>query len=280
MDDQNDAPEKFSDDPEEQLRFENEILKLKLRAELGGQMEELQDMPPELENMFLKNVIAFEQQHANGTTISVYEMIGKPAFEKETALDDASVSAALQNLTERMEEKHIVVDFAAEYTDREKYRFITEELFEHETMEIEIPEMVIHFSYEDFHPNHTISITERANEFITDWLGQKLNDQSWELADQLLAADGRIFAKAEITEKIKHIFEAYTSFENGEYSIDDVSFQLSPQGGIGHAEGMIRYDAILETGETLPVEGPFKLYMQLEEEWWQIFFFHWPGFEW
>ncbi len=49
---------------------------------------------------------------------------------------------------------------------------------------------------------------------------------------------------------------------------------------MGHAEGMVKYDAVLENGETVHVEGPFKLYMQLEEEWWQIFYFHWPGFEW
>jgi hypothetical protein len=46
--------EKFSDDPEEQLKIENDILKLKLQAELGGAFEGEEGLSPDLENIFLK----------------------------------------------------------------------------------------------------------------------------------------------------------------------------------------------------------------------------------
>jgi hypothetical protein len=54
---QKDQNENFSDDPEQNLRIENEILKLKMQAErgalFGGNRENL---PPEIEAEFLKNV--------------------------------------------------------------------------------------------------------------------------------------------------------------------------------------------------------------------------------
>jgi hypothetical protein len=43
----------------------------------------------------------------------------------------------------------------------------------------------------------------------------------------------------------------------------------------------VKYNAILENGEIIHIEGPFKLYFQTQDSsWWDIFFFYWPGFEW
>ena len=50
----------LSIDPEENLRMENEILKLKLKAELGTEPHFMNNVPSEIENEFLKNVLAFE----------------------------------------------------------------------------------------------------------------------------------------------------------------------------------------------------------------------------
>ena len=52
---------------EENLRTENEFLKMKLMLEHGGQFGELDedgntDLPPEIENEFLNSVMAFEKQ--------------------------------------------------------------------------------------------------------------------------------------------------------------------------------------------------------------------------
>ena len=45
MKDEENEEEKFSDDPEEQMKIENELLKLKLSAELGGTFEALSKIP-------------------------------------------------------------------------------------------------------------------------------------------------------------------------------------------------------------------------------------------
>ena len=52
--------EKFSDDPEENLHLQNEFLKLKMMAESGAYFGGSGNLPPEIENQFLNNIIEFE----------------------------------------------------------------------------------------------------------------------------------------------------------------------------------------------------------------------------
>jgi hypothetical protein len=186
-----DNKEKFSDDPEEQMRIENEILKLKLSAELGGQMEQFEDMPPELENLFLNNVLEFEHKHAESEEQTIYKILGQPVFAKADVLNDDEVSDALRSIEVLLEEKSIVLDYAASYPDREKYRFITEEFFQPE------------------------------------------------LAFQMITDDARTFTREELLLKLQNIFSAYVSFEDGQYLIDEIKFDLNDETdtGFGFAEG-------------------------------------------
>ena len=68
------AEENFNDDPEQNLRIENEILKLKMQAERGALFGgNMQDLPPEMEAEFLKNVQQFEDSFDIAREITIYE---------------------------------------------------------------------------------------------------------------------------------------------------------------------------------------------------------------
>src|SRR3954470_16625322 len=121
--------EKFSDDPEEQLKIENDILKLKLQAELGADFTVEEELSPDVENIFLKNVLELEHQFANASYKTIFEIIGSPVVMKEAELDEQEIKPALARLEELLDENGIVVDYGEEYDLRTKYRFITEELF-------------------------------------------------------------------------------------------------------------------------------------------------------
>ena len=75
--------EKFSEDSTEHFRIENEILKIKLKLQFGEafQMENKAGFPPEIENQFLKDIIALESAYENVEYITVYEKIGKPPYK-------------------------------------------------------------------------------------------------------------------------------------------------------------------------------------------------------
>lgn len=61
--------------------------------------------------------------------------------------------------------------------------------------------------------------------------------------------------------------------------IKDISFELQEERGIGHAEGFVKYVAILENNEQIAIKGPFKLYLSSDYGWWSIFHIVFPGFE-
>lgn len=273
--------ERFSNDPEENLRIENEILRLKLKAELGGIYENNIAIPPGLENEFLKSVLAFEHRYAHAKSIKLHELLGYPVCRPEKDMDDEAVVTAFRQLEELMEHKAVVVEFHRARDVRFKYKFITEELFDYETDDMQMPGMTRHFIYEEFHPDHELEIESRAKEFLSAWLERSVRTEGWYLGESFIQPDGIILSKEELLAKLSSVFDAYIAFENGNYKIDIINFELrqeGPQEGLGFAEGTIRYDAILESGERKKIEGPFKIYFSRDEGWWNIVFFYLAGF--
>lgn len=285
MSDENEFPEKFSDDEEEHLRIENEILKIKLQAELGAEMHSLEgteNLSPEIENLFLKNILSFEKQFESGEAATVFDLLNKPSVKSVTELNEDEIEEALENLEILMLEKNIEVDYALDYSAREKYRFLTEDLFKHKTMPVNLPGIVIHFSYEDFYPNHELLIEENTKAFIDHWFQMDFSDESWELASEFLMDNNTYLPQAEALKKFENIFASYQKFEDCVFEITNIFVHLEDEDktGIGFSEGTVSYKAVLENSETITIEGTFKLTMQLSEKEWVIYAFEWPSFKW
>ena len=275
-------PGKFSDDLEENLRIENEILKIKLQAEKGAVIGGSDNLPPGIEHSFLQNVQQFEEALKDAKQVKVYDLLGKPDYKKENELIDVEIKVELEKLFDLLENNNMSLAVLGQYDSRIIYKFITEELFEHETDDVQIPGTTKNFTYEEFHPNHKMDIHVRAMEFLGDWFEQKFSEYSWELNDPFILSNGKIISKAEVLKKINNVFNSYSSFANAKYAIGEISFQWDDTNanGIGHAEGGVQYDATLENGEIVYFEGPFKLYMSNQHGWWSIFYFVFPGFNW
>jgi hypothetical protein len=276
-------PGKLSEDPKENLRIENEILRIKIKTELGGEYEGDSNLPPELENEFLKNILAFEHRYAQIKMLKVANLLGNPVFDDAALLDDKAVADAYHELETLLAEKHIVVEFTRPRDVRFKYRFITEELFEHETDDMQVDGITKYFNYEEFHPDHEAELAECAIKFLGDWFARKTDAAKWYLDDQFIQPDGHAFAKDEMIASFRKVFAAYTSFENSGYAMRDVQFEINQvpnelNEGMGFAEGMVKYTAVLENGERIPIEGPFKFYFSRSFSRWRIYYFHLSGF--
>ena len=279
----NKQEENFSEDPVENLRIENEILKLKMQAESGaffGESEE--ELSPEIENIFLQQVQAFEDAWQDARQVMVYDFLDKPLYKMEKDINDIEVSEELKKLLVLFKKHDMVLSVLGEYEPRIIYRFITEELFNLETDDIRIPGFTKHFIYEEFHPNHKMDINERAEAFLEHWFERKFNEYCAELGDPVILNDGSMISNEGFLKKINQVFESYLSFTNCQYEITEISFQWNgeEERGIGHAEGSVQYDAQMENGEQVRIEGPFKLYMSNEYGGWDIFNFVFPGFVW
>jgi hypothetical protein len=271
----------FSDDPNKNLRIENEILRMKISAELGGISGFSSGIPPEVEHTFLQNVLSFEHQYALAKKVKLYELIGSPPYQKEHELDDAAIANALQQLEQLLEKNCIVVDFNRPRDPRFRYRFITTELFEQETDDIKVDGMFRHFLYEEFYPDHELDIIERTKEFIHGWFNRSIAANAWFLSNCFIQPDGMVFPKQQLVTKLNKLFAGYRAFENGRYHIDEIKFQPNDGGmqqAMGHAEGTIYYEAVLKNGKRKIIEGPMKIYLSCDYGWWNIFFFYLPGF--
>ena len=205
-------PEKFSDDEEEQLRIENEILRLKLKAELGGEIELIEgtnDLPPEIENLFLKNLLSFEHQYEQVEQTTIFEILDKPLFTNAEELNDDEIEHALVSVNELLKEHQIAVDFRGSYPAREQYRFITNDLFNHSTRLVKIEGMFTHYSYEEFYPNHLLDLEELTKDFISSWFNMSFEENTDIFSDELFTDQSKVVSKVTVLEKFNHILAIF-----------------------------------------------------------------------
>ncbi len=269
----------LNDNPEEKIRIENEFLQLKLKAELGAETFISGNFPPEVENTFLKNVLAFENSFSNTPLKTIYELLEKPIYKPETELDDNAIELALEGLFTLMKKKQITLEFLGAYNSRTKYKFITEEFFNEEVSDNMIPGMIWNFNYEEYHPNYKIAIENKTISFISAWIDQKISKDYWDLAETFIMPNGQLFGKDEIVNKIKNICKSFPEFKDCSYTIEKIDYELQNNIGMGFAEGIVKYSAMSRSQEKITIEGQFKLYFNLEFDSWTIFYFIFPGFE-
>jgi hypothetical protein len=144
---------------EEQLKAENDFLKMKLMLEHGGQFSENEnseaDLPPEIENQFLNNILAFEKQFADRKTIKVFDKLAQPRHFKPVAeITDAEMEQAWNELSSYMNSYGINLEVCSPNIPvRELYRFTIEELFQMETDDMDLPGWCTNFIYDEFYPD-------------------------------------------------------------------------------------------------------------------------------
>lgn len=277
--------EQFSDDPEEQMRLQNDFLKMKMMAENGAIFGgNTGDLPPEIENEFLKNVMAFEAANADpdAKPKTVREILGNPVFDEEQSLDDEKFEVECTRLNQLMEVNSLAVGFIAPRSDRFKYNFITKELFDKEIFFVPVKGMTTNFTYEEFHPDHEMDIRDLTERFLNDFVGKKLDEDTYYIDEDFMAPDGKVLSKPELMKRFHMMYEA--DIETGEdfYNIENIQFDLKETEeediGMGFSEGEIKYEIIFQNGERKEIHGPFKIYFGLKWDCWSIFFFYLAGF--
>lgn len=282
MADNQNLPEKFSDDAQENLRIENEILKLKMQAESGAFFGGEGGLPPEIENRFLQNVQKFEEAWKDVKYVKVYDLIGRPPFKDVDELSDEGIKGETERLTAIMNEKEVFLGVLGEYEPRVIYTFITKELFEYETDNMQLPGWSKDFIYEEFHPNHPLDLRKTAERFLEHWFERKFDGHSIELDNQLITEHGSVYSHAEVVEKLNAHLSEYEEFLRHDHIIGDIGFEMNEEEGtgMGHAEGGIAYQVRLTTGETIKVGEIFKIYMSYRYRYWSVVYFVMPGFVW
>lgn len=198
------------------LRMENEEKRKQLTEEHGaffGGMSGEGGLPPEIESRFLDNIVNFENTFQSAKRIIIFDLLEQPTFQKMEILTDTQITKELDRLIELMAGKQIRLDTICEVDEREMYRFITEELFQEETDDMNIPGMMTCFIYEEFHPNHKYDIEQHSTDFFKLYLNLEADFYKSFLTKDAENADWHL-----------HFRQAFSSFQLNGFSIKELTF--------------------------------------------------------
>lgn len=275
--------DKRNDDSIAQLRLENDIMKLSMQAQFGAKFSGSDDqLPPEIEHQFLQNVQKFEEAWQDVSYITVYDLLNRPDFKLLENLSPPEIEPELTRIKNLLEEKQISLVVPGQYESSTIYRFITEELFEQETEDIQLPGYVKTFVYEEFHPNHKMDIEGMAQLFLGNWFRKNFDQFSTGFNHEMISDEGKRFSNEEIFARLNNNLAQFRSFSNEKYEILDSSFEwdAAKNTGMAHVEGLIEYNAQTQSGKKIHIAGPFKFYLCNEYGYWNMFYFVFPGFQW
>lgn len=258
------------------LHAENNLLKLKLEMEHGMQeMGGTHNLSPEVENQWLKQVYAFEQQYKDSKPIRLYDYLGRPEFMKWDTLTPEQTTEELKRIRSIMAANEVEVDCICEYDDAVIYRFITEELFLHEMDDMRIPGMVCHFIYEEFHPNHDYDLRRCATDFLNNIFEKEWNEEYDEFSlAPMITFSGKSHDRAGISTIIKTFQESHDSTDIVRLEVTDVIIDT----GITAADvrGVLSVSATRHS-EKAVYEGACSLHFVRDDDYWHIDAFALPG---
>lgn len=176
---------------DEKLKAENDFLKMKMMLERGAEFESTEEgneLPADMENQFLRNIMEFEKQFDQRKVTTVYDKLGQPQqFKPSGEIDDVHIENAWKELYNYMMSHGIELSaISPKITARELYRFTTEELFEHETDDIDMPGIISGFIYDEFYPDYEYDNTHYAiDDCIKLVLKKEISDYMPHLAKKI-----------------------------------------------------------------------------------------------
>jgi len=215
----------------EKLQVENAFMKLKIMAEHGGEFygpDTDENLPVEIENEFLSNIIEYEQRFADRKMTTVFEKIGKPErFLPANEIPDEKIADAWEELSAYMSDYGVELSACSpKVTARELYRFTVQELFNCETVDIDIPGMMTAFIYDEFYPDHEYENTRAATDNCMKLIFNK-RPLEWihHFADELRFNDRAAITGDELRQIINQFKDAHDDIELDKLRVDSTNLK-------------------------------------------------------
>lgn len=240
---------------EEEIRFENELKKLKLSAEHGMTFLDKKDddFHSENEDDFLSRMKELEDAMANPEKRSIRELLDFPKFPNVQELSDDEVSAALELVNTALINKNIMLDVNHPTPDRKIYQFLTEELLEHDAGLAGAGGMMMHFIYEEFHPNFREDIKSDISDTLHFICVGYNASMPWRIAPKVKLY-GKKVSQEDFEAKLaehRHVFKGMSFI-----SVDLVEIELDEQKA--HATAQFRFYLDQSSGSPGEVQANAK----------------------
>lgn len=247
---------------EEELKFEQELKKLKLSAEHGAPFLDPkktndEDFLFETDDDFLSRMRAIEDaiQHPNEKTIG--ELLGFPNFPKADVLADDEIGAAIELVSIALANKRIHIDFLYPTPEREVYRFITEEVMAHEAGMAGVGGMNTHLIYEEFHPNYAGDIESDIHDLLHFLCRGYKGHLPWRIADKV-----KLYGKNVDQEEFEAVMDDHRHVFRGMsfIAVDSVVSKIDKTKA--QAEAKFRFYMDQSTGQPGEISAKAKFYFK------------------
>lgn len=246
--------------PELSIEDENKFKRIKLELEHNANFSMSDtDIPPEIESMFLDNVMQFENQFKDAKQITIGEKIGNPKFANSENLSAEQLEKELEQLFALLQQHTIILDVLYDYENENKllYDFITLEFLDHETNDISIPGMMSHFTYEEFYPNHYEDLKKDSLEFWTRFLGEKN-----EHFDEYTLSD------LENSDELINFRNAFECFKEVQINIEKIEFNLEEAKGIAIVN--LNFKGIVDSQNEIDFNCQSAMHFKYQYEYWYL----------
>ncbi len=256
-------------------------IKNELENEFGMKMFHTEgDLPPELESMFLERVLAFEKQMSNSKKTTVYKIIGEPTFIEYKNIDDKDIDTEITRISKIMDDHNVHLDTFYSISNKELYRFITTELFYEEVDHLEIEGLVLHFNYEEFHPNHEYDIEERIHNLF-NFIFDTKDESEWLYGPidftNFIDTKNNPVSEKRLKKIVKSFKDSFSSIEITNFEILDINFNLEED--TGESKFLLEYNATMSsTKEEIAFSGEGVLKLTYNG-YWSIVSINIPGFK-
>ena len=258
-------------DPDD-LSTENELMKLKMMAEFGGDFMGSDEIPPEIENLFLKQIRSFHKKHNKAQLTTVYKYIGQPEYNHVNDLSAKEIEKELTRLLKIMAKKGVGLAALSDTPPRELYRFIVEELFKKEIEDVKMKGWVNQFIYEDFYPNPDYDVKSAAQSCIQamfDFENVIFPDLfSEEMKDHI----GLSIDSEDVFAKVQEFKQQFTQLKLQKINI--VQYDLDKEAGTANLIANVSYNTQVQKGKRLKLElTQIELNLVRDEKigmWWLV----------
>jgi len=252
----------------ENLHMENQLMKLQIEDFLGGEIMGGTDLvlPAEIENLFLKNIIEFEKQSKQIKNVKIIELLGKHSFKPAAELNPKQLKTALDKAFALLAKNNINLNFLAEYSDEIKYKFISEELIYEEAQMMNMPGMIMHFIYEEFHPNSDFDIRNRIKHFLFTLFENEEGENNYQFScKEEFRLNNEYISLSELKVKAHQLHLIYDTESIADYKVKQILFNKENKKAkvIGHLE-------IKKEGSKSKTKVPITFYAELSSDWWEL----------
>jgi|JI6StandDraft_1071083.scaffolds.fasta_scaffold57959_2 hypothetical protein len=222
-----DLPKKKRTKSAEEIQNENEFLKMSLMAEFGGEFFGDSQIPSDIENAFLKQIQRFHRKQVDAKPTVIYDLLGRPEYNHVNDLSEREIKRGLSKFMKMLHRKKISVFSIAGISDREMYRFITEDVFKSEVQLIKAPNVVMNIIYEEQYPNDEADVKMLCSDIITF-----IYDDRFSFITDVFASDfkdnlGLMMEPEDLIEKIEEFKAGFNKMELLEE--DYVKFKFSQE---------------------------------------------------